>query len=510
MAGPSAEEQYQLELINDFRLNPLGDTARYISSYAPLHSSVADIQSALSYFGVSGSALQSQLAALSPAQPVAWSETLASAARGHDQQMIGADQQTHQAPGEADLGGRATAAGYNNWSNLGENVYAYSDNPLYAQAGFVVDWGSGPTGMQDPAGHRENMISPAFREVGIAIVSETNPSTQVGPEVETEDFGARFTNDSFVLGVAYHDTNGDDFYEPGEETAGLTVTIGGTSVANWASGGYTLETAARGAQTVTFSGAGLAGSVSVAITLASQSDVKFDIVNGVELKTSISAVVSGPVSIIEGIGLNGLTLGATGSGAHTITGAGGGDSLLGAAGADYIRGLDGNDTIDGGLGNDDVNGNQGSDLVHGGDGADFVRGGQGDDTVYGDAGDDPHVNGNIGADIVHGGTGNDTVYGGQGNDQLFGDDGNDWLSGDLGNDSLTGGAGADRFLFRAGSGQDVAMDFSYAEGDRVQLAVGQTYAVSLVSGSEVISLGGGDILTLMGVTSLAGDAIVFG
>ena len=510
MAGPTDQEQYQLELLNDFRLNPLADTARYITSYSPLVATQADIQSALNYFGVSGSALLSQLAALTPAQPVAWSEILASSALGHDQQMIAADTQSHQLPGEPDLQDRATAAGYNNWSNLGENVYAYSDSPLYAQAGFVVDWGPGATGMQDPAGHRENMIDPNFREVGIAILPDTNPGAQDGPQVETEDFGSRFSGSSFVLGVAYHDTNGDDFYEPGEETPGLTVSLAGTTVGNWASGGYTLETFATGAQTVSFNGGGLAGTVTAAITLASQSDVKIDIVNGTELKTSASAVVSGPISSIEGLGLQGLTLAATGSGAHAISGSGGGDNILGGSGADYIRGLDGNDTIDGGAGNDDVNGNMGNDIVHGGDGNDSVRGGQGNDTVYGDAGDDPHVNGNLGDDIVHGGDGNDTVYGGQGNDTIYGDNGNDQLSGDLGNDVMYGGSGADRFMFQHGGGQDQIGDFSSAEGDRVVLPTGTAYTLETVNGQAVIDLGGGDTLTLVGVSQAQmGDWLVY-
>ena len=64
MANPTAEEQFLLELINEARLNPLANAARYISSYSPLTSSDGDIQTALTYFGVSGTALQSAYAAL--------------------------------------------------------------------------------------------------------------------------------------------------------------------------------------------------------------------------------------------------------------------------------------------------------------------------------------------------------------------------------------------------------------------------------------------------------------
>jgi Ca2+-binding RTX toxin-like protein len=187
-------------------------------------------------------------------------------------------------------------------------------------------------------------------------------------------------------------------------------------------------------------------------------------------------------------------------GPDILDGLTGNDTIVSADGDDRIRGLDGNDSIDAGAGNDDANGNQGADTVHGGDGADFVRGGQGNDLVFGDAGDDPHVNGNIGDDIVHGGDGNDTVFGGQGNDQIFGDAGDDQLSGDLGDDTMTGGPGADRFMFRAGSGHDTVADFNPAEGDRIVLPTGTAFNVVDVGGQAVLDLGGGDQLTLAGVT----------
>src|SRR5205085_559536 len=102
------------------------------------------------------------------------------------------------------------------WTQLGENIYAFSQSPLYAQAGFMVDWGMGTDGMQNPAGHRIDIMNAAYNEVGIAIVDETGASTQVGPQVVTEDFGVRSGSRSFVTGVAYSDRDGDDFYSVGE------------------------------------------------------------------------------------------------------------------------------------------------------------------------------------------------------------------------------------------------------------------------------------------------------
>ena len=197
-------------------------------------------------------------------------------------------------------------------------------------------------------------------------------------------------------------------------------------------------------------------------------------------------------------------------GIDSIDGDGGNDTILAGDGDDFVRALDDNDLVYGGAGADDVNGNQGQDVVYGDDGADSVRGGQGNDTVFGNEGDDPHVNGNIGADIVYGGNGNDQIFGGQNDDGLYGDAGNDTLSGDLGNDTLTGGAGADRFLFRPSTGADQIQDFNFAEGDRIALPAGTSYSFVTSGGATSISLGGTDILRLVGITS-AGSAswIVF-
>jgi Ca2+-binding RTX toxin-like protein len=235
--------------------------------------------------------------------------------------------------------------------------------------------------------------------------------------------------------------------------------------------------------------------------------------------TTISMMWNGQASsfVLQGVSMARLTAadflftdassrGANGSaGADDVLGAAGSDVLNGNAGNDRIWAGAGNDVLDGGTGNDDVRADAGNDVATGGEGADTVRGMDGDDTVTGGQDNDMHVNGNAGNDEVRGGDGADTVYGGRGNDSVYGDDGADWLSGDLGNDMLTGGGGADRFLFRTGSGADTVMDFNFTEGDRVQLAMGTTYTQS----GGVITLTGGDTLTLMGASGFTADWVVF-
>ncbi|MCX7588385.1 Ig-like domain-containing protein [Phenylobacterium sp. 58.2.17] len=183
----------------------------------------------------------------------------------------------------------------------------------------------------------------------------------------------------------------------------------------------------------------------------------------------------------------------------------GSDSVAGAGGADLIQGNIGNDTLSGGGGDDIVRGGQDNDFVHGNTGADQLFGDLGNDSVFGGQGDD-FVQGGAGGDYVIGDLGRDTVLGGQGADTVVGGAGDDYLSGDLGDDVLLGGAGADLFNFRAGSGRDVVMDFSRAEGDRIAISSADAADFAALS-SKLVADGGDTIINLDGQTIvLAGVA----
>ncbi len=93
-----------------------------------------------------------------------------------------------------------------------------------------------------------------------------------------------------------------------------------------------------------------------------------------------------------------------------------------------------------------------------GAGIDVIRAGGGDDVLDGGGGNDP-LNGGPGRDHLMGGVGNDRLDGGAMNDILDGGAGRDELTGGQGNDRLTGGEHADQFIFNAGDGSDVIVDF---------------------------------------------------
>ena len=205
----------------------------------------------------------------------------------------------------------------------------------------------------------------------------------------------------------------------------------------------------------------------------------------------------------------------------TATNPSAGQVIVGAAGGDTVQAPETNDTITGGSrrgqcsarGNggddsiqggaafgDDINGNKGNDTDDGGSGgSDWLVGGQGDDLVRAHASDNI-LYGNLGNDTLIGGIGNDLIRGGQGDDSIAGGAGNNFISGDRGNDTEGGGMhGADLFHSSQDAGIDRVLDFSVAQGDRVQLDPGTTFTVSQSGADTLIDMGGGNEMILVGV-----------
>ncbi|BAB73360.1 alr1403 [Nostoc sp. PCC 7120 = FACHB-418] len=207
-----------------------------------------------------------------------------------------------------------------------------------------------------------------------------------------------------------------------------------------------------------------------------------------------------------------------------VTGTTGNDVLTASNMWSFVFGGGGNDIITGGTGNDTLDGSTGNDTLIGGAGNDTLIGGAGVDTAvyagnYADYGisflsngdlqviDKNLTNGNDGTDIlkgvevinftqggsygvVTGTTGNNVltasnmwsfVFGGNGNDTITGGTGNDTLVGGLGADTLTGGLGADKFVFNSLSeGIDVIKDFSWQQGDKIQI-LGSSFGATSTS-----------------------------
>jgi uncharacterized protein YkwD len=94
---------------------------------------------------------------------------LVAAAHGHNLKMAAADQLSHQLPGEAGLGERISAAGYS-FSTVGENIGV---NPDRSQAGAVALQNLMYNETPPNDGHRRNILSSNFTEVGVDVINDS-------------------------------------------------------------------------------------------------------------------------------------------------------------------------------------------------------------------------------------------------------------------------------------------------------------------------------------------------
>jgi len=281
IGNPTDEEQLHLEYINRARANAPAEAARLRNTTDP------DVLSAYSFFAVDLDLMESQFATIAPAPPLAMNAQLTVAARRHSGDMYTNQFQGHTGTDGSSLGSRATAAGYS-FVTLGENVFSYAESVFHGHAGFEVDWGAGPGGMQTPPGHRNSIHNAGFREVGIGVIVGSNGS--VGPQLVTEDFGTRQSATPLVTGVVYYDFNGNSFYDLGEGIGGVTVEVEPSTyyavTAN--SGGYAVPVSGNGPYTVMFVAPGLATNQQSAVVTGAQ-NVKVDY-----LPVYSPPVVSGP------------------------------------------------------------------------------------------------------------------------------------------------------------------------------------------------------------------------
>lgn len=302
---PTDDEQLYLELINRARANPPAEGAWLAALTEP------GVLSAINQFGVDVEQMVSEFQAISPAQPLAFNQNLIAAARGHSQLMFQQEEQAHVLSGEQDIGTRIAAAGYD-FSSVGENIFASSDNTIYGHAGFQIDWGSTNInfpnavtfGMQNPRGHRNSIHNPAFREVGVGIFMgdayNEATETQIGPQLVTQDFGVQQSAVPLLTGVVYHDLNSNEFYDLGEGLGGVQVEVTGADffAVTSGSGGYTIPLPGNGSYTVSFTAAN-GGTFTTNITVTGGLNFKVDWVPVYQPPT-----LTGPANPVNGFNMS--------------------------------------------------------------------------------------------------------------------------------------------------------------------------------------------------------------
>jgi uncharacterized protein YkwD len=240
--GPTNEEQYMLQLINEARTNPAAAAAQITSNLTP------EVEETLQYYNVNLQAVEQTIANATPQPPVAWNADLAAAALTQSNYQAQNQVQSHNGANGSTPLQRIQQAGYTNVVSNNENAYAYSQSALEAMQAFLIDWGVPSDGHRITIQQPNTSAQNAYRDVGIGIV-QTPANSSVGPEVVTQDFASQANEQAQVVGVAYDDNAHTNFYEPGEGQGGLQIDAVNLqtgqvfSTQTWSSGGYELALA---------------------------------------------------------------------------------------------------------------------------------------------------------------------------------------------------------------------------------------------------------------------------
>ncbi|SPH17888.1 Bifunctional hemolysin/adenylate cyclase [Defluviimonas aquaemixtae] len=447
----TAQEQYMLELINRARLDPNAEAARLGIG---LNDGLAP--------GTISSAAK---------QVLAPNSALETAATGHSQWMLANDTFSHTGAGGSGADDRIEAAGYASsgfW--WGENLGQYLTTGTINLNQVTADLHEG---LFLSEGHRQNIMRDVFREVGIGIETGTFTTNQsYNAALATQNYG-QIGSAVFLTGVAYTDSDNDDFYSIGEGVANVSFQIGGSTAQTASAGGYGLSTSAGAAVSVTVTQGGSASAVTVDL---SAGNVKLDLVDGSLFRTSGNLTLVSGVADAELLGVGNLSL--TGNGqSNTLLGNKGSNTIDAGGGNDVVYDRGGNDNVDLGDGNDTVIVGTGADTLAGGNGIDnisyfgstsgvnvdlfnnSVSGGwaagdsiSGFERVYGSNTGNDILKGTNGANFLRGYGGNDIVYDRGGDDNVDLGDGNDTVLVGNGADTLIGGNGIDNVNYYYSSG----------------------------------------------------------
>lgn len=216
LSGPTAEQQYMLQMLNLVRTQPAVGVNQILSHLD------TDTLNTIKYYHVDLQGVKNLISSTPAQPPLAWSDALGGAAQGHSQDMFNTSTQSHTGSDGSSPQTRMDRAGYTNRSSSGEDAYAYATSADETMQAFLIDWGVADNG------HRNNIIQPnipnnqAYRDAGIGIVNSTKPG--FGPKVVTIDFGAQQSESAQLLGVAYNDPKHTGFYSLGSGQAGVTIT----------------------------------------------------------------------------------------------------------------------------------------------------------------------------------------------------------------------------------------------------------------------------------------------
>ncbi len=258
--NPTAYEQLMLELVNRARANPGAEAARL----------GIDLNE-----GLAPGTIQD-----TPKQPLAFHPLLIAAARAHSQWMLDNDIFSHTGEGGTTPKDRMGSAGY-----VFSGAWALGENIAWRGTTGPFDVGQYTVALHDAlfrsAGHRNNLCTAGFDEVGLGVVQGVFTTTEsYNALMATQDFAkSGSTPGPLLTGVVFADADGDRFYDPGEGVPGIAVAPeqGDFFAVTSPSGGYALPyPAGAGPVGVTFSGSPLVAPVSRTVHRAGE-NAKLDL-----------------------------------------------------------------------------------------------------------------------------------------------------------------------------------------------------------------------------------------
>lgn len=209
------EEQLTLELVNRARANPAAEAQRYgIDLNANLQT---------------GQSISSE-----SKPPLLPRNSLQMASRLHSTDMVLRDYFAHDAlstpqsvaPNGVSFVERVVSAGYTPYTALAENIAFASIQGTNLESAILQSHEN----LFRSAGHRFNMLSSSYIDVGIGIDrgQYSPPSlngTSINALVTTQDFGVSATSPVAITGVAFQDStiNSDQQYSLGEGVQGMVI-----------------------------------------------------------------------------------------------------------------------------------------------------------------------------------------------------------------------------------------------------------------------------------------------
>lgn len=472
----NAAEQYLIELINQSRLDP---TAAASEQGISLNNGVTSAM---------GGPLQT-----TPMQVLAPNIQLEAAANVQSSYLLESGSFGHTGEGGSSIDDRIVDTDYTYPLTYRENL-SFSQGSLSNMTAVVQEHHDA---LYESALHRAAIFDENQSDIGIGLQSGTYRGHNTSMLAEV--YGAQ-AGGHYVTGVAYTDSNRDNFYSIGEGLSGVEFKTTTAQTHSATAGGYALNASGNNTSLSIINDGTTISTLSID---TSDGNAKLDLIaqNGGGYSLAVSTDTTLETGVSDAVLLGAGNLELTGhDGDNFLEGNRGNNILRGSTGDDVLKGYSGRDKLKGGSGDDKLVGGDGNDKLLGNTGQDVLKGGGSNDKLLGGSGDD----------TLKGGSGDDVLKGGSGDDILKGGSGDDVLKGDAGNDILRGGGGADEFVFT--KGQDIIRDFEddvdkiivdKAMVDGAGSTVGDLLDMGeIVNGNAVFDLSGSHQLTVQGVTDL--------